>query len=147
MSTDPQSLAARKAAARAALAEAENEIAGLHDVEAAEVERLEREAHDKAALAKAIKEHGPVGKLIEVVDTVAGMVIVKRPHPATFKRFLDTEKITVDEIDAMSRPCVIYPDMGRYDVMAETQPGIVGEVANACAYLAGVKKAGAAKKA
>lgn len=105
------------------------------------VEAAELEARNASALAEAVKKHGKIGVEIDYETAPDGrIVIVKRPHPAAFKRFQDLERVTVEETEQLVRPCVVYPDHGAYDTLADRCPGIVSACAVRVSQLAGVRK-------
>lgn len=135
------SLEQRLAAAKAAKAEIERKRADRESKRAAEVEVLkaEREAKELAALEDAECMHGPVGTHIAVVETVEGIVIVKRPHPATFKKFQDAGKINSDTIAKFIAPCVVYPDAATFDALCDALAAVPMLCADAITSLAGAR--------
>lgn len=107
----------------------------------AEVERTKRAAVEAQALEEAEQKYGPLGTHIRRVDTLDGMVIVKRPERLLFKRFqeLDPKQINAAETRKLVRPSVVYPTLECFDVMIEERPGILGECAIAVCELGGMK--------
>lgn len=103
------------------------------------LEAEERALKNESAIADAEAAHGPVGKRIAVVETQAGAVILKRPHSALFRRFMDAGETTTDELDKLIGPCLVYPDRSTYDRWAEDEPAITMRAANAICTLAGVR--------
>lgn len=103
----------------------------------AKVETEEREALDEEAIANAEAEHG--ANKIGIVRTDLGAVIVKRPHPAHYKRFRDRESAKTQDLEKLVRPCVVYPDATRFDAMLDEQPAILDRVANQVVELAGFR--------
>lgn len=112
--------------------------------EAAEAPHRELEA-ERIALAndQAIEDAesaiGPVGKKIAVVQTDLGVVIVKRPHAALFKRFQDRGKATSKEQGELVRPSLVYPELAAFETICEELPATLLRCANAVAELAGIR--------
>lgn len=110
----------------------------------AEAARLEREADaeeralaDETALDAAEREHGE-GR-VAGVETAMGLVIVKRPHSALYRRFVDAQKATVTEFEKLVLPNVVYPSKERVESILEEQPAVLSELASAVCRLAGAK--------
>jgi hypothetical protein len=131
-------LKARLAAAREAKAAAEARRAEPEDLEA-EVVLAEREAREAEALADAEREHGKAN--VAAVTTRMGLVIVKRPHTVSFKKFQDDSKFDTTSLERFVRPCRVYPDVIAFDRILDEQPGVLAQLADRCAYLAGARKA------
>jgi hypothetical protein len=111
----------------------------LHD----ELEREERALKDEQAIADAELEHGPLGKRIEAVRTGQGVVIVRRPNPASFRRWQDrnvsSKDITMDDAEQLVRPALVHPDKVTFDAWVKEEPGILPRCAAACSRLAGAR--------
>lgn len=107
---------------------------------AEELEREERAIRDEQAIADAEAAHGPLGKKIAAVHTSQGVVIVKRPNAALFRKFTDAGELTSDECERLVRPSLVHPARAVFDKYAEEEPAILVRCANACAKLAGVRK-------
>lgn len=123
---------------RAALAAAK----AKRDSEALVQEQLEHETlalADERAIAAAEEKHGPLGKKLAAVHTDLGVVIVKRPNHLLFRRFQDSGEATYEEFDKLVRPCVVHPELGRFDAILEELPATMARLGNAVAILAGVK--------
>ena len=103
----------------------------------AEVEKAEREALDAEAIAKAKAEHGD--NKIATIDTDLGVVIVKRPNPVLYKRFRDKESAKTSDLEQLVRPCLVHPDLSRWDAMLEEQPATLDRVADRVVFLAGFR--------
>jgi len=99
----------------------------------------ERELKNEQALDRAEQEHGPVGSKIATIYTRSGVVIVKRAHPAAFRRFQDVGKQTTTECEKLLRPCLVHPDPSTFDKWADEEPAIILRTANALCTLAGVR--------
>lgn len=115
-----------------------------------ETRELAVELRIQPALEEAEDEHGPLGVEIERVDCLAasgelrGVVIVKRPHPATWAKFKATfasaKGAKADAaLDKLWRPCVVWPPMDDVDALIEQHPRMVDHIADAIATLAGAK--------
>lgn len=129
--------AARAKRAAAAKALERSDLEELRDRVAAE----ERAARNETAIAAAKAKLGGQGSHFEVVPVPDGrIVIVKRPHPAALKAFLDLEKVTYEESEKFVRPYVEFPDKAEYDRITDEFSGIVGSAAMRCAELGGVRK-------
>lgn len=135
---------ARAEAAKARLAEL-NAARAEKDAKRA-AERAELEVADAEALAKAEAEFGEVGRDISPVYTDLGVIIVKRAHPATLKAFSDSNKVDYTECRKLVRPCVVHPDVKRFDEMLELQPLVLASCAEAVANLGGARAKAAAPK-
>lgn len=121
---------------RAALDTAREEPPPLEE----QLAREERELADAEALAKAEAQFGRVGSgKLATVKTPAGLVILKRAGTPNFKRFMDLEKVTVEEAERLARPCVIHPSLEAFDRMCDDMPALIGVCADAVATLAGAK--------
>jgi hypothetical protein len=94
---------------------------------------------DARAIEKAEEAHGPVGKLIGVVHTPQGCVIVKRSNAMKFRRFQESE-ITAADVEKLVRPCVVYPDLPRFDALTDDLPALWHMCANEISVLAGIKR-------
>jgi hypothetical protein len=97
----------------------------------------ERGLAEDEAIAAAEVEHGAVGKKIFVVRTPAGIVIVKRPNHVLYRRYQDKGEATSLEFEKLVRPCLVYPSVEQFDRLLDDLPGILIDVANGVAYLAG----------
>lgn len=101
------------------------------------VQAEEQAAIDEEALFNAESEHGR--NKIATVDTPMGMIIVKRPNPLHFKRFQDKESAKTKDLEQLVRPCVVHPDMNRFDAILEELPATLTRCADRVATLAGVR--------
>lgn len=126
---------ARKAKAEASLVSPDAELA-----------RAERDAADAEAIVKAAADYG--ADEITTVPTDQGVVILKRAHSAAMRRFMDRDpaKTKIEDIEALVRPCVVYPDVVVYDAMVEKQPLIATRCGKALAQLAGAEREAQAGK-
>lgn len=94
---------------------------------------------DDQAIDKAEAEHGPIGKRIALVRTDLGTVILKRAHPHIFKRYSDKGSIKSTDLEALVRPSLVYPEVGKFDAILEDLPATLMRCADAIAVLAGVR--------
>jgi hypothetical protein len=111
----------RAGEAAAQLAEEKLNLANEQAVEAAEI------------------EHGPVGTKIALVHTSLGVVIVKRPHVATFRKFQDRGKTESKYLLEYVRPCLVYPTLPEYERICDEEPATLARCASALHTLAGVR--------
>jgi len=132
-------LEAELVAARAAVAVIDAARADAADLAAmrAELVAAKRRILEAPIVAKAIEEHGA----IELVETVLGVVVVKRPHAATFRRFADKGSTKSADVEELIRKCVVYPDAAGLDVLLAEQPGALTRIADAVVILGGAAAA------
>ncbi len=133
--------AIRAEIANRAKARAEAEIA---NADAVELAAAKRQLADEEAYDKAVSEHGASN--IERVDTVRGLVIVKRPTGALFRKFADSEKSDLQAAEQFVMPCRVYPSAEEFGRWIDQTPGIILDIVLACSALAGSKKAQQLKK-
>lgn len=109
-------------------------------------DRLEaerRQLADEDAIARLEEEHGPVDKVIAVVPTDLGAVVVRRAKPPAYKRF--NELITREHAkqfelsEQLVLACLLYPTREAFAAMVEAQPFTMIRCANAISTLAGVR--------
>lgn len=126
-----EDLTARLAAAEAArdAARARREAVEAEREALRSVEVAERDAADEVALADAIEAHGLVGVAIATVATAAGLVIVKRPRAADYRRLLERGSQKVEDMERIVRPCVIHPRIEAFDRITEDYPALLPVVA------------------
>lgn len=131
-------LEAEKAALQAAVDayEASAEQHRLQD----ELDETKRALREQRALTKAEDDHGALGKQIARIDTVDGMVLVKRADGIKVRRWQDQhgDKITHDACRELARPCVIYPELADFDVLVADRPVVMIAAASAVMQLAGL---------
>lgn len=143
---DPRTLKLRELRAkRAAMVRAREEAQEQRESERA-LEDEQRAIADEEALAKAIEEHGEVGRVIEALHTDLGLIIIKRCSAIRWRKFQDADNFTNEAFTSLVTPCVIYPTAARFDEMLEEQPAILARASNAVAKLAGIRAAEIAKK-
>lgn len=106
---------------------------------AAKLAAEQRALRDEQAIDAAEQEHGEIGRKIQVVKSELGVVIVKRAHPAAFKRFLDRGEHKTKDLEALARLCLVYPSLSEWEAMCDELPILINRSADAVAYLAGVR--------
>lgn len=111
-----------------------NEADTTAQKEAVEVKALK-------ALKVAQDAHG-VENVRAVLGGVHGFVIVKKPHPATFRKFADTDKPTMDQFDNLVRPCVVAPEPtgAEYDRLCTVLPSFTLTCAGVVSELSGTSQ-------
>jgi hypothetical protein len=133
-----ETLRAKRAALRVAQA-AEAEAGAV----AAAVAKERRALADDEARAAARKAFG-AGKyaVVEGIDAPThDIVILKRAHAASFKAFQDKDGAKLDDIEALVKPCVVYPAPEVFDRLVTTeQPAVLVRCAEAVCYLAGARR-------
>lgn len=131
------------AAERDALSEAEaaREKARKASVLKADIEEAKRRRKEEDVLAQCEAKHGLLGKAIERVDSIDGMVVVKKPDGIKVRKWQDqhTEDISSDALRQLARPCVIYPELAEFDAMVAERPVVMVSVATAVLKLAGLR--------
>jgi hypothetical protein len=141
MSAKAELEAIRAEIANRAKARAAAEAASADD---AELAAAKRQLADEEAYDKAVSEHGASN--IERVETVRGLVIVKRPPGALFRKFADSEKSDTLAAEQFVMPCRVYPSAEVFGRWIDETPGIIVDLVLACSALAGSKKAAQLKK-
>jgi hypothetical protein len=114
------------------LAQAQIALADAEAIEAAETE------HGQCFIAG--ESESAFGRKIAGVRTDGGIVIVKRAHPAVFKRFQEADEMTTDVIEKLVMPCLVHPDKATLGKLLETHPAKLTECADAIAVLAGIRR-------
>jgi hypothetical protein len=105
-----------------------------------ELEAEERAIRDEQALADAEEKYGRVGRDLAAVDTDFGVVILKRAHQATFRRFMESgEDTKTEDLMRLVRPSIVYPSPGDFDGYIDQQPMILARCAKAVSQLAGLR--------
>ncbi len=102
---------------------------------AARIAELQREVQT-AKLIEQFETEGERGIDFDLVETVAGPIVVKRPHPATFKKFRDGGKYSSAATEDFVRPCVAHPTKAELGTILERFPGVLDELADVAFALA-----------
>jgi hypothetical protein len=124
-------------AKRAALAEARR----IREEQRAQAEQLVDEVRglaDDEAIEAAENEHG--AKKIAVVKTDMGAIILKRAHPNIFKRFQDKGSMKHEDLERLVRPCLVYPDVAKFDAIMAELPATMLRCADTVSVLAGIRQ-------
>lgn len=133
-------------------AELEAELAKLAEIDArrAQRERGEKLRRELAETKRARKDaeiieqleakHGPLGKRLVRIDTDEGMIVVRKPDPRLYQRFVDQGKTNVEALNKLVRPHVVHPDKTEFDRILEEVPAALMRCADGVCYLAGVRK-------
>lgn len=111
-----------------------------------EVEAERAKIRLEEAIAKAESEIGPVGSHLAIVDTDLGPILLRRPQPLKFRRFQDKADSKSEDVEALVRPCVVYPSAAEVDVILHDLPATLIRLGNAVAELAGYRAAEVTKK-
>lgn len=136
-----EALKAREAEAEAALAPHEAARAQRAELAAYRrtVEAKERAIKDAPEIERAEAEHGPIGEKIAVIETDMGAIVIKRPEPAVFKRFQDKGATKTDDLLALVKPCLVYPDAKRLGTILDALPATLSRLADEAVTLAGLR--------
>lgn len=97
---------------------------------------LQREVQTAKLIEQFEAEGGERGIDFDLVETVAGPLVVKRPHPATFKKFRDGGKYSSAATEDFVRPCVAHPTKAELSTILERFPGVLDELADVAFALA-----------
>ncbi len=107
-----------------------------------ELEKEERALRELAKIEELEDEHGPIGRKWDKVDTGEGMICLKRPHPNTYRKFVENgEKLKSQDCEQFVRPCLLYPDKAEFNRILEVEPAALIRCAGKCSDLAGMRKA------
>lgn len=104
-----------------------------------ELEAAKRELEHEQALEQFEEQFGPVGEKIAVVKTRLGNIILRASNHTKFRRFQDKESMSMDDLDALVRPCVLHPTLSEFDLILKELPATLPRCANSIAVLAGVR--------
>jgi hypothetical protein len=137
-----EALLAELAAARSARedAEARREAKKTPDQIRDDIERERRKAMEIDKLADLEAQHGPVDKAIRPIETLHGMVVVKRPAEMAYRKFSDMEKVTTSAARELAQSCLVYPDKEQWNRIVADEPAVIVRAANAACWLAGNRK-------
>lgn len=127
----------KAAKAKKAEIEARRAAKAAEDAALAAVEAAEREAKEAEIIESAESEIGPIGEKIALVRTQAGLIVVKRCHPAAFKRFQDQGQFKTANLMQLINGAVVHPAPEAFSALLDEYPGILAAVADAVLRLAG----------
>lgn len=126
-----EELAARKAELAA-------RTAGRLEYTAGELLAIEqRQIAELEALDAAQTQYGP--RAVRLVETDEGGVILRRPHHAAFRKFMDKGEITSQAQEELVLSCLVYPSKPEFDKLVKLQTGALLRFANAAVELAGFR--------
>lgn len=92
------------------------------------------------AIELAEQREGPVGVKIAVVRVEGvGVIIVRRAHPAAFRRYMDRGEFKTKHLDELVRTCLVHPTLAEYEAMIDAQPALLVSITDAISGLAGVR--------
>lgn len=106
----------------------------------ADIEKAKREAKELDIFADLEAKHGEADQAIKRIDTLHGMVVVKRPQEMAYRKFADMEKVTTSAAKELAHACLIYPEKATFNDWAADEPAIIARAANAACWLAGNRK-------
>lgn len=113
MSSDGGRTALEAARERAAKREADRQAR----LDALELERLELEESGEA-------DGKQIGVDFDVVTTMVGNFVVKKPDFLTAKKFADKDKKSVEDVVAFVLPCITFPDRAALGTTFQEHGGI-----------------------
>jgi hypothetical protein len=122
-------------ARRAALAERTAARLEYTDEELVAIE--ERRIAELEALDAAQTQYG--ARTVRMVTTDDAAVIVRRPHHAAFRKFMDKGEVTSTSQEELALSCLVYPSKAEFDKLLRAQTGALIRIANACVELAGFR--------
>lgn len=105
-----------------------------------QIERERRELEQERAIAAAEAKHGKLGVAIGAVKTRLGVVILRRPHVAAFRKFQEIAEPKMVDVEAFVRPHVLEPSRETFDRWNDELPALLVS----CAKVLGTLAAGAA---
>lgn len=101
-----------------------------------------KKSHELIAMRELLegeRQYG-VGRC-DAIMTDDGPVVVKAPHPATFKKLRDTDDWSIQTLIDYVRPCILYPPKDEVlDFLEDKQPGCLMRVVHSCSALVGKER-------
>jgi hypothetical protein len=95
---------------------------------------------NEEAIELAEQREGPNGVKIAVVRADGlGVIIVRRAHPAAFRRYMDRGEFKTKYLDELVRTCLVHPTLAEYEAIIEQQPALLVTITDAIGGLAGVR--------
>ena len=130
-----------KERAELATAEAKREQARKADQLRSDIAEARRKKTEQIAIAEAEGKYGAVGKGIELVETLDGLVIVKKENGIKLRKWQDQhgDNITSSAVRQLARPNVVHPSLDIFDAWAEERPVILVNIATAILKLGGMR--------
>lgn len=126
--------------AKRAEVEARREAAAKAKEESTAFARETRALADAEALEAAEIKHG--AENIATVQTDEGLIIVKRPAQATYRKFQDVGKTDCESLDKLVQPCLVHPEKVEYRRILDVLPHAGTLAANRVLELSGAKASG-----
>lgn len=120
---------------RAAL-EAEREKKLAERAARDELAAEEMALRDFEAVEKAEAEHGEVGKMLAVVRSPIGCIIVKKPRWAEYRRFQDSKQ-KHEDAETLVYGCIVHPDLPTARSMIKDFPALFAAASQMVAKLSG----------
>ncbi|WP_437623389.1 hypothetical protein [Sorangium sp. So ce1151] len=104
------------------------------------IAETERQCREEAALAAAEATFGPVGKRINTLPTVDGLVIVKMGDGIKVRIWADKHGAnpSVQACRELVRPCVVHPPLEEFDEIVKERPMVLVGAAGKVLELAGI---------
>lgn len=107
---------------------------------------LLQELADEDAIAKAMDDHGAIGDAIDTLPTSLGVIIVRRPKQAVWRRFSDSGAMKGSDIHTLVRQCLVHPAPAQFDAICEAYPATLELAGGKVATLAQSRTKEAAEK-
>jgi hypothetical protein len=133
----PEAMAVKELKAKLLAQRAAREAATAPQRAKSELERLEQQIKDEAALAVAQDKYG--ADRVKAVTSESGLVIVQSDHHLKFKQFMDRGNFKVAALEEQIARCLVYPTADELDAYIEKEPFLLQSVSGAIAVLAGAK--------
>lgn len=106
----------------------------------AEIAAAQREADEIDKLTELEAQYGEADKEIRRIESLHGMIVVKRPAEMAYRKFADMEKMTTSAAKEIALHSLVYPDKKVFNEWASEEPAIIARAANAACWLAGNRK-------
>lgn len=101
---------------------------------------------NKKAVATAIREHGPKGSKIAVIETPAGVVILKRADSIRYRALMDQEDVKSEDLEALVVRALVYPAKGQFEAILSDYPLVLPQCVVALNELMGARAKGVSGK-
>lgn len=101
-----------------------------------EAEAEARAVADLETIEQAEAEHGEIGKMLADIRTPLGVVIIKKPRHAAWRRWQDSKQKNEDA-DQLVSACVVHPDLVTFRQWVADYPAIMVAAGNLVVRLAG----------
>jgi hypothetical protein len=107
----------------------------LEDAAKAELRAQENALRDEEIVEQYGVPLGTRGIDWELVSSVQGAAIIRRPAAIVYRQFIDQERFTSAAIDNLVRRCLAYPSAKEYDEICDRLPGFTVQCGNAATAL------------